>query len=125
MTTKSQEALLPAGMMDVLPPNAEIEAVAMEKLMSVFGTRGYERVIPPLAEFEELLLSGSGEATKTRSFRVMDPISQRMLALRADMTIQIERIASTRLSDLPRPLRLSYEGPVSYSHLTLPTKAEV
>ncbi len=75
MTTKSQEALLPAGMMDVLPPNAEIEAVAMEKLMSVFGTRGYERVIPPLAEFEELLLSGSGEATKTRSFRVMDPIS--------------------------------------------------
>jgi ATP phosphoribosyltransferase regulatory subunit len=112
MTTKSQEALLPAGMMDVLPPNAEIEAVAMEKLMSVFGTRGYERVIPPLAEFEELLLSGSGEATKTRSFRVMDPISQRMLALRADMTIQIERIASTRLSDLPRPLRLSYAGPI-------------
>ena len=51
MTTKCQEALLPAGMMDVLPPNAEIEAVAMEKLMSVFGTRGYERVIPPLAEF--------------------------------------------------------------------------
>ena len=38
MTTNSQEALLPAGMMDVLPPNAEIEAVAMEKLMSVFGT---------------------------------------------------------------------------------------
>ena len=112
MATKSQEALLPAGMMDVLPPNAEIEALAMEKLMLVFGTRGYDRVIPPLAEFEELLLSGSGEATKTRSFRVMDPISQRMLALRADMTIQIERIASTRLSHFPRPLRLSYAGPI-------------
>jgi len=42
----------------------------------------------------------------------MDPISQRMLALRADMTPQIARIATTRLRNAPRPLRLSYAGDV-------------
>lgn len=42
----------------------------------------------------------------------MDPVSQRMLGLRADMTLQIARIATTRLADLPRPLRLSYAGQV-------------
>jgi ATP phosphoribosyltransferase regulatory subunit len=42
----------------------------------------------------------------------MDPVSQRMLGVRADMTPQIARIAVTRLRDTPRPLRLSYAGPV-------------
>src|SRR5258708_20209415 len=46
------------------------------------------------------------------TFRLMDPVSQRMLGLRADMTLQIARIAATRLRRLPRPLRLSYAGQV-------------
>ena len=42
----------------------------------------------------------------------MDPISHRMVAVRADMTPQIARIAATRLPHRPRPLRLSYAGQV-------------
>ena len=42
----------------------------------------------------------------------MDPVSQRMMALRADMTLQVARIAATRLGRQPRPLRLSYAGQV-------------
>ena len=47
-----------------------------------------------------------------RSFRLMDPVSHRMIALRADMTLQVARIAATRLARRPRPLRLSYAGQV-------------
>src|SRR5258708_16600662 len=46
------------------------------------------------------------------TFRLMDPVSQRMVGLRADMTLQIARIAATRLRRLPRRLRLSYAGQV-------------
>ena len=105
-------ALLPAGLADVLPPNAMLEAKATEDLINFFATCGYERVKPPLIEFEDTLTSGSGAATADQSFRLMDPVSQRMLAVRADMTIQIARIANTRFPDAPRPLRLSYAGQV-------------
>jgi len=66
----------------------------------------------PLMEFEDALLSGPGSSLNSSTFRVMDPLSQRMMGLRTDHTLQIGRIASARLGDLPRPLRLSYAGPV-------------
>ena len=46
------------------------------------------------------------------TFRMMDPVSHRMIGVRADMTPQIARIAATRLGGAPRPLRLSYAGQV-------------
>src|SRR3546814_4732936 len=46
------------------------------------------------------------------TFRLMDPVSQRMMGLRADMTPQVARIATTRLKKAPRPLRLCYGGQV-------------
>ncbi len=55
-------ALLPAGLMDLLPPEAEREAKLVETLMEAFAGHGYERVRPPLLEFEEGLLAGSGAA---------------------------------------------------------------
>lgn len=104
-------ALLPAGFVDRLPPEAEAEAAGVETLMRVFAAHGYDRVTPPLLEFEETLLSGSGAAVADQTFRLMDPDTRRMMALRPDMTPQIARIAATRLPDVPRPLRLAYAGP--------------
>ena len=112
MTKSAHPALLPAGLADILPPEAELEARSTESLMSTFAAWGYSRVKPPLIEFEDTLMSGSGAATADQSFRLMDPISQRMMAVRADMTIQIARIATSRFLDAPRPLRLSYAGQV-------------
>ncbi|GAN55521.1 ATP phosphoribosyltransferase regulatory subunit [Tanticharoenia sakaeratensis] len=106
----SSPALLPSGFVDLLPGEAEAEAQGIEALMGVFGAHGYERVRPPLLEFETSLLSGAGNALAEQTFRLMDPHSRRMLGLRPDMTTQIARIASTRLSRAPRPLRLSYAG---------------
>lgn len=106
----NNRALLPAGLRDLLPPEAETEAAAVERLMEVFAAHGYQRVKPPLLEFEDSLLSGSGAAVAEQTFRLMDPESQRMMGLRADTTPQVARIATTRLATAPRPLRLSYAG---------------
>src|SRR5579883_2016913 len=105
-------ALLPLGFRDLLPPDAATEAEVLSRLVGVLQSHGYERVKPPLAEFEDNLLSGAGAAMAKETFRFMDPISQRMIGLRADMTPQVARIATTRLKNAPRPLRLCYAGQV-------------
>ena len=66
--------------------------------MDAFAAHGYQRVKPPLLEFEDSLLAGSGAAVAEQTFRLMDPDSQRMMGLRADTTPQVARIATTRLA---------------------------
>ena len=66
-------ALLPAGLRDLLPPEAEIEAAAVERLMQTFAAHGYQRVKPPLLEFEDSLLAGSGAAVAEQTFRADGP----------------------------------------------------
>lgn len=112
MTDLERKALLPAGLRDILPPEAAFEAEICEMLAAGFGSHGYDRVKPPLVEFEDSLMSGAGAAVSADTFRLMDPVSQRMMGVRADMTTQVARIALTRLTDVPRPLRLSYTGEV-------------
>jgi ATP phosphoribosyltransferase regulatory subunit len=112
MNKTKRNALLPAGLRDVLPPDAGFEAAVVERLISDLASRGFERVKPPLVEFEDGLLSGAGIAVSQHIFRLMDPVSQRMMGVRADITPQVARIAATRLKGAPRPLRLSYAGEV-------------
>jgi ATP phosphoribosyltransferase regulatory subunit len=112
LSDSDHRGLLPAGLADLLPPDAAREARAMEIVLGRFAAFGYERVKPPLVEFEESLLTGPGAALAGQTFRLMDPVSQRMMGVRPDMTVQVARIAVTRLKDAPRPLRLSYAGNV-------------
>ncbi len=112
MSTNLESALLPAGLRDVLPPEAAHEAAVVEALIARFAAYGYERVRPPLAEFEDSLLAGTGAATAAQTFRLMDPVSQRMMGVRTDITVQVARVAASRLAKAPRPLRLSYAGAV-------------
>lgn len=112
MTDETERALLPTGLQDLLPPLAAFEAATVERLMASFASYGYERVKPPLIEFESGLLAGAGHKMSAQTFRLMDPVSQRVMGVRADMTPQLARIATTRLGGAPRPLRLSYAGQV-------------
>ncbi len=105
-------ALLPAGLRDVLPGKAAYEAAVAQSLLGAFSGFGFDRVKPPLLEFEDSLLAGVGADLAAQTFRVMDPVTQRMMGMRADMTVQVARIAATRLSREPRPLRLAYAGDV-------------
>lgn len=113
MSSKNHPALLPNGLLDLLPPQAEAESRTIDLFMQSFAAFGYDRVKPPLVEFEDSLLGeGPGQALARQTFRLMDPVSQRMMGVRADVTSQIARIASSRLADTPRPLRLSYAADV-------------
>lgn len=105
-------ALLPAGLRDMLPPDAAYEAEVVHRVMSAFAAHGYDRVKPPLIEYEESLLANAGAGAAAQAFRMMDPMAQRMMAVRPDMTMQIARIVTTRMTAVARPLRLSYAGQV-------------
>jgi len=108
----ARQALLPVGFRDQLAPGAEQEAALVRALVDTFLSYGYDRVSPPVVEYEDSLLLGAGAARGHQMFRVMDPDTQRMMAVRSDMTIQMARLAATRLADAPRPLRLAYTGSV-------------
>lgn len=111
-TDPALRALLPEGLRDDLPPWAEHEAMLVDRLMATAAAHGYERVAPPLVEFEESMAAFAAPSQMKAMFRVLDPVSQKMMAVRADMTAQVARIATSRLAHAPRPLRLSYAGHV-------------
>lgn len=107
--TDESLALLPNGFVDILPPDAEGEANSITVLMETFRSFGYRRIKPPIFEFEDSLLApGPGEGLASETFRLMDPMSHRMLGVRSDITAQVARIVSSRLGNEPRPLRLTY-----------------
>jgi ATP phosphoribosyltransferase regulatory subunit len=112
MTDALAPGLLPEGLADRLPPQAEASARLVREVLDTVAGHGYRRVMPALAEFEETLVSRLQSASAQELLRAVDPLSQRSLAIRPDMTAQIGRIAATRMAGSPRPLRLCYGGPV-------------
>ena len=105
--------LLPEGLEDRLPLEAARITAAMRACLDVMDAHGYDRVRPPLLEFEAALvgrMAGVTVGETSTMFRFVDPASLRTLALRSDMTPQVGRIASTSLAGAPRPLRLAYCG---------------
>ncbi|MEQ9662290.1 MAG: ATP phosphoribosyltransferase regulatory subunit [Parasphingopyxis sp.] len=110
--------LLPEGLRDRLPPEAGAASRLLRVVQDCMHGFGYERVSPPMAEFEEGL-AGRLKAGQGRDLlRIVDPVSRRTLALRPDITAQVGRIAATRLAHRPRPLRLCYGGAILKLHAT-------
>ena len=84
--------LLPEYIADALPQEAmQIERLR-RKMLDLFRVHGYELVMPPLLEYLESLLTGSGSDLKLRTFKLVDQLSGRTLGVRADMTPQVARI---------------------------------
>ena len=106
------KALLPAGFHDLLFPEAGKKAHLLTQLFASVQKFGYELVDPPSIEFEKSLFTGAGRALKNQTFRLMDPISHKMMGVRCDITTQVARIAATRLQKDIKPMRLSYGGDV-------------
>lgn len=107
--TKSTD-LLPEGLQDRLPVSAARITTALRACLDTLDGHGYDRVRPPLLEFESSLAARMAGVQTRRMFRFVDPKSLRTLALRSDITPQIGRIAATSLKEAARPLRLAYCG---------------
>jgi ATP phosphoribosyltransferase regulatory subunit len=105
------QSLLPTGFRDRLPPEADASARLVRAILDTAASHGYERVQAPLAEFEGSLTGSLGTSARDL-LRFVDPVSGETMAVRSDITGQIGRIASTRMGHHPRPVRLSYGGPV-------------
>ena len=84
--------LLPEYVEDILPVEALHIEVMRRQIIDLLLVYGYQQVIPPLLEYVESLLSGSGSDMDLRMLKVIDQLSGRMMGLRADMTPQVARI---------------------------------
>ncbi|HEU4821123.1 MAG TPA: ATP phosphoribosyltransferase regulatory subunit [Qipengyuania sp.] len=105
--------LLPEGLADALPQEAAAISRAMRAVLDAMDAQGYDRVRPPLVEFEHALAQRMDGISPRRMIRFTDPASLRTLALRSDMTVQVGRMAATVMAAAPRPLRLCYAGEVA------------
>lgn len=112
MTDPTQD-LLPEGLEDRLPQSAAAATRIERAILDAMTAHGFDRVRPPLIEFERSMARRMDGVQTREMFRFVDPRSLRTLALRSDMTVQVGRIAATSLAEAPRPLRLCYTGQVA------------
>jgi len=84
--------LLPEHLADALPNEAATIERRRRALLDLFRVHGYELVMPPLVEYLDSLLTGSGKDLKLRTFKLVDQLSGRTLGVRADITPQVARI---------------------------------
>jgi ATP phosphoribosyltransferase regulatory subunit len=103
--------LLPENLEDILPPLAGRIEGLRAKLLELFRVHGYELVIPPMLEYLESLLTGTGHDLDLRTFKLVDQISGRMMGVRADITPQVARI-DAHLLNRKGVTRLCYAGSV-------------
>lgn len=103
---------LPRGVADYLPNRAARLAELEQQVLRVAQAWGFERIIPPALEFEDVLAIGMGDGLRARTFRFDDWQTGRLLAIPPDITPQIARIVATRLKGQPLPHRISYSGRV-------------
>ena len=84
--------LLPENISDVLPLEARRVEELRRALLDLYRSYGYELVIPPLIEYLDSLLTGTGSDLELRMFKLTDQASGRMMGLRADASPQVARI---------------------------------
>jgi ATP phosphoribosyltransferase regulatory subunit len=106
MSSKEQW-LLPEGVDEVLPPEAWRLEYARRELLDLFSCWGYDLIMPPLIEYLESLLTGTGNDLDLQTFKVTDQLSGRLMGVRADMTPQAARIDAHPLQR-SEPTRLCY-----------------
>ena len=106
--------LLPEGIEEVLPEQAKRLEQLRRTLLDMYESWGYELVMPPLIEYLESLLTGTGNDLDLQTFKLTDQLTGRLMGVRADMTPQVARIDAHQLNrDIPT--RLCYMGTVLHT----------
>ena len=110
----SRAWLLPEQIADVLPSQARCIEELRRTLIDGARSYGFELVMPPLLEYLDSLLSGTGHELDLKTFKLVDQLSGRTLGLRADTTPQVARI-DAHLLNREGVARLCYCGPVLHT----------
>ena len=108
MTIKNRW-LLPAGIQEVLPPQAMQLELLCRQVMDLYTSWGYELVMPPLVEYLDSLLTGTSADLDLQTFKLTDQLNGKMMGVRADSTPQVARIDAHKLKRTT-PARLYYLG---------------
>lgn len=103
---------LPAGMRDLLPPEAALRRAISRAFLERAELFGYEPVIPPAFEYAQTIERGLGTLDPREIVRFVEPETGEVVALRPDVTPQIARLVSTRFEGKPPPYRLAYDASV-------------
>ncbi|TAL50827.1 MAG: ATP phosphoribosyltransferase regulatory subunit, partial [Methylovulum sp.] len=106
--------LLPDGIEETLPADAQYLENLRNKLLALFACWGYDLVIPPFIDFLDSLLTGAGHDLDLQTFKLTDQVSGEMLGVRADMTPQVARMDAHNLKH-EWPTRLCYVGTVLHT----------
>src|SRR5947208_890313 len=106
--------ILPEYIEDILPAEAARIEQLRRKILDLFFANQFELVIPPMLEYVESLLTGTGHDLELRTFKVVDQLSGRMMGLRADITPQVARI-DAHLLNRQGVTRLCYCGSVLHT----------
>jgi ATP phosphoribosyltransferase regulatory subunit len=111
--------LLPEHIEDILPAEAMRIEVLRRRILDLFFRRKFKLVIPPLIEFTDSLLTGTGHDLDLRTFKLVDQLSGRMMGVRADITPQVTRI-DAHLLNSRGVTRLCYCGSVLHARQRTP-----
>jgi len=106
--------LLPEYIQDMLPDEAWRVEQMRAQLLELLRKSGYQLVSPPLLEYAESLLIDDSHDMDLRTFKLVDQLSGRTLALRADITPQVARI-DAHLLNRQGVARLCYAGSVLHT----------
>ena len=114
--------LLPEDIADVLPAQARKVEILRRAILDLYQTYGYELVAPPILEFLDSLLTGTGSDLNLQTFKLVDQMSGRTLGLRADITPQVARI-DAHLLNRTGVTRLCYAGSVAHARTPVGSSA--
>jgi ATP phosphoribosyltransferase regulatory subunit len=106
--------LLPEYIADVLPAEARHIEALRRGLLDLYRSYGYELVMPPLLEYLDSLLTGTGQDLNLRTFKLVDQLSGKTMGIRADITPQVARI-DAHLLNREGVVRLCYAGSVLHT----------
>jgi ATP phosphoribosyltransferase regulatory subunit len=99
--------LLPDGVQETLPPDAQAVELLRRKILQTYHLWGYDLVMPAMIEYMDSLLTGTAHSLDTKTFALVDQLSGKQMGVRSDMTPQVARIDAHLLADNKQKHRIS------------------
>lgn len=126
---RANKWMLPDGIDELVPPQAEDFIILQQKILSIFFSYGYELFDSSLVEFADSLVIDKAKELEQEIVKFVDPSSGEQLGLRADFTPQAARIEANKLNH-NKPNRICYCGYVfrnlkNYDQFRNPVQAGV